>query len=326
MSDYEAWKLGAVQYPLTEETTNPLRKDADPALHYLTGLLTFALETELLPRLRAEGEALRERLVFDKAVATVFNIEPIPRIYTESTKFPVLALYRKTDVFAKHSTTWNKGTSELEVAYILPALLPREQDRIQPILRAVTSVIANACWRGRHPRYENGLDLTALAQVQSCRLIGASYEPYAKLSDEERFYRAMTGRIEVVEREQYPVGVFEPFTGVDASIDHRAGDGTTIADVVVFETHQPPTITNVIPNAGTKAGGTAVTIVGTNFRTPAKVVFDTTEVDAVVVNPTTITAVTPAHEAYPTFMSDVIVKNGDGQQGRAPAAFSFTTP
>jgi autotransporter-associated beta strand protein len=56
-----------------------------------------------------------------------------------------------------------------------------------------------------------------------------------------------------------------------------------------------PTVTGVSPNSGPTAGGTTVTIAGTNFTGATAVDFGTTPAtDVVVVNRTTITAVSPA--------------------------------
>ena len=56
-----------------------------------------------------------------------------------------------------------------------------------------------------------------------------------------------------------------------------------------------PTVTSVSPNNGPTAGGTAVTITGTNFAAGATVTFGgTAATNVVVVNSTTITATTPA--------------------------------
>jgi CSLREA domain-containing protein len=56
-----------------------------------------------------------------------------------------------------------------------------------------------------------------------------------------------------------------------------------------------PAVSKVSPNLGSPAGGTAVTITGTNFASPATVTFGTAAATkVVVVNPTTITATSPA--------------------------------
>ncbi len=57
----------------------------------------------------------------------------------------------------------------------------------------------------------------------------------------------------------------------------------------------PPTVSSVAPSSGSPAGGTAVTITGTNFAAGATVTFGAAAAtNVVVVNSTTITATTPA--------------------------------
>ena len=69
--------------------------------------------------------------------------------------------------------------------------------------------------------------------------------------------------------------------------------------VQLLPTVQPvPTVSSVVPNKGPTAGGTAVSITGTNFAAGATVTFGgTAATNVVVVNSTTITATTPAHAA-----------------------------
>jgi Metallo-peptidase family M12/IPT/TIG domain len=74
----------------------------------------------------------------------------------------------------------------------------------------------------------------------------------------------------------------------------------------LFPVNTPPTVTNINPNGGTTAGGTAVTILGTNFVTPATVTLGGAAATAVTVtSPATITATTPAHVAG---IVDVVVQ------------------
>ena len=59
----------------------------------------------------------------------------------------------------------------------------------------------------------------------------------------------------------------------------------------------PPTVSGVSPNSGTTAGGTAVTITGTNFAAGATVTFGSTAATNVVVaSATQITATAPSGE------------------------------
>jgi hypothetical protein len=89
-----------------------------------------------------------------------------------------------------------------------------------------------------------------------------------------------------------------------------------------------PAVSSIAPTSGLLAGGTPVTITGANFRSPAAVTFpDLSRGDAatsvVVVNGTTITAVTPAHAAG---ITDVVVMNPDQQTGTLRNAYAFVPP
>ena len=81
-----------------------------------------------------------------------------------------------------------------------------------------------------------------------------------------------------------------------------------------------PTVTSVSPNNGPTAGGTAVTITGTNFASGATVTFGGTAATNVVeVNSTTITATTPAHAAGTVTVTVTV----NGQSGSLVNGFTY---
>jgi len=87
----------------------------------------------------------------------------------------------------------------------------------------------------------------------------------------------------------------------------------------------PPTVTAIAATSGGTGGGTAVTITGTNFRSPATVAFGdrlrgVAATGVTVQSATRITATTPAHAAGAT---DVVVMNPDQQTGVLPNGFTF---
>lgn len=86
----------------------------------------------------------------------------------------------------------------------------------------------------------------------------------------------------------------------------------------------PPTVTAVNPNSGSTAGGTSVTISGTNFAAGASVTFGgTAATNVAVVNSTSITATTPAG---PAGKVTVTVTNSDSQTGSLANAYTYVTP
>jgi len=83
----------------------------------------------------------------------------------------------------------------------------------------------------------------------------------------------------------------------------------------------PPLVGHVEPVRGPAGGGTPVTIVGSNFRSGVRVVFDGVEAtEAVVVSDSRITVVTPPHRPGPV---DVAVRNVDWQRGGRGRAFTY---
>jgi hypothetical protein len=86
-----------------------------------------------------------------------------------------------------------------------------------------------------------------------------------------------------------------------------------------------PTITTISPNSGSVEGGTPVTITGTGFVSGATVTIDgNAPTSVVVVNPTTITAVTPPGTDLNN-ANDVIVTNPNGQASNTTVTFNFTS-
>lgn len=81
--------------------------------------------------------------------------------------------------------------------------------------------------------------------------------------------------------------------GAAAVVVTTAGGGSNSSESLTFEA--PPTITSISPTSGDIAGGTSVTITGTNFTGTGEVTIGgAPATSVVVVNSTTVTAVTPA--------------------------------
>jgi hypothetical protein len=83
----------------------------------------------------------------------------------------------------------------------------------------------------------------------------------------------------------------------------------------------PPAISGIMPEYGTTAGGTAVTITGTNFVSGASVTIGGTAATSItVVSPTQIAATTPAHVAGAV---NVVVTNADAQSATAAGGYTY---
>jgi hypothetical protein len=84
-----------------------------------------------------------------------------------------------------------------------------------------------------------------------------------------------------------------------------------------------PTVSAISPTSGTTAGGTAVTIAGTNFASGAGVTFDgLAATNVVFVNSGQITARTPAHAVGAV---NVVVTNTDTSTGTLTNGYTYVT-
>jgi hypothetical protein len=83
-----------------------------------------------------------------------------------------------------------------------------------------------------------------------------------------------------------------------------------------------PTTSLVAPATGTSAGGTSITITGTQFRAGATVtVGGSAATNVVVASATSITATTPPR---PIGAASIVVANNDGQSATLASAFTYT--
>ncbi len=323
--EYGTFAVGGVIYPLTESTAKSLLEDADPALYHLSAYLAAVLDRYMGGRLRTESAKEGLKLA---ATRRVLAYEPAPELTTDEREFPLLAVYRKSSVFQMQSLALQRVLSEFEFAYLLPELSQRQHEVLSPILRSVGAIFHRSLHRGQDPAYREGASVFTLAHLQAMRMLRCDYAGFNRKDEFTAHYRAVVGRIEVIERDIPVAQAFETFDGGNLTIDAVDATGTVDA-AVVAHTHPPPTITSVSPATGTKAGGTTITITGTGFRpgTPVVVQLDNSVcVDATVIDETHVQAVTTAHAASPTFIADVFVTNVDGQSARLPAAFAFITP
>jgi hypothetical protein len=121
-----------------------------------------------------------------------------------------------------------------------------------------------------------------------------------------------------------------PNAGIDQIFTDKAlttlfvathGRGVWKMPIAASDAFAAPTVTGITPPIGSPAGATPVTITGTGFRVGASVAFDgVAATSVVVVNATTITAVTPAHQ---TGVANVTVMNSDNRGGTLNQSFIF---
>ena len=105
---------------------------------------------------------------------------------------------------------------------------------------------------------------------------------------------------------------------VTVTVTNTVGQSGSLASGYTYIVQ--PTVSSVSPNSGVAAGGTAVTITGTNFATGATVTFGSTAAtNVVVVNSTTITATTPAGSSGAVTVTVTV----GGQSGSLAGGYTY---
>ncbi|MCL4433930.1 MAG: IPT/TIG domain-containing protein, partial [Actinobacteria bacterium] len=102
---------------------------------------------------------------------------------------------------------------------------------------------------------------------------------------------------------------------------------TSSADEFTYQAPAPPrpTVTSITPTSGPTAGGTSVTITGTNFTSSATVMFGTITATAVTVNSaTSITATSPAES--PGTVNVTVTTTGGTSSISSTDQFTYLTP
>jgi hypothetical protein len=115
----------------------------------------------------------------------------------------------------------------------------------------------------------------------------------------------------------------QPVGAVSVVVTNPDGQKGTLASGYTYK-NPAPAVTSVAPTSGVPAGGTNVTITGTNFSAGATVSFGGTAATGVtLVSSTSITATTPAQ---PLGKVDVVVTNPDGQKGTLAGGYTYKNP
>lgn len=335
MTDFQQFKIGGVQYPISSATTSPLLKDADPALYYAIDFFGSMITTLVGARLVAECSMRASGLNITNAVAYVLSQEPSRHLQQEQVKFPLLAVYRKNGVVRQRTSTWAERRCEFEVAYVLPPLTAGQSEALLPILHTIGDIFVVAGDQGFYPGYAppggNAGDVVwKVAGVEEVGFTKDSYGSYPGMGDLQ--FPAYIATFYATERVSDPVSFFGPWTAGDFQGDLLSGDGELFAALVQTQTDvvvpegTAPTLASVSPITGSTAGY-AITLTGNNFWPGS---LTTVTVDGVlcpqggvtVTSGTTITATTAAHAATASRVS-VVVQRPDGRIATLSAALSF---
>jgi len=117
---------------------------------------------------------------------------------------------------------------------------------------------------------------------------------------------------------------------VNVVVTNPDGQSSTLTNAFTYVVPPPaaPTVASITPGTGPTSGNTPVTITGTNFRAGATVTIGgVAATNVIVVNATTITALTPLGPVNDQLADkDVVVTNSDATKGTLAAGFDYTRP
>lgn len=227
MSDYGRFKLGGVEFPVSDSPFVASRTALDPILSAALDFYKAMLEKHL-------GDYF-DAMVTDanltdanggtyvgKIVAEMIGYDPIPYLQASQYKFPLLALYRTEEDVEDHTVAWYKTTQKWTLLYVLPTLSAAQANKIVHILKGVRAVIVDRTIQGYDPDYLSGAEVWADCGVMEIGVSKARYGAIPDLSTNLQF-PALELTIECIEREQKNPGL-DNLEGIDANIDVSNGE------------------------------------------------------------------------------------------------------
>ena len=116
-------------------------------------------------------------------------------------------------------------------------------------------------------------------------------------------------------------GAHVPSTGNAVMVFNPDSQSATCTCTYTYDPAPAPTVTSISPANGPSAGGTAVTITGTDFQPGANATIGGIGLGGVTITPTAITGTTAPHA--PNATNTVVVTNPDTQSGTCACTYGY---
>ncbi len=170
-------KFGGVTYPLVVPAdTRSLARTCDPFvsvfLEFYQAIIEFYCGKAYVIALGAQTGKTPDR----RACAETTTLPPELYLEGRAFKFPLLALYPLSDAGeAMHTMRWSKTSTTYQLDYVLPSLDGDTAERVLTILAAVRRLLILVTRKLGDEKYEDGVEVMALAGVMSVKFGSASY-------------------------------------------------------------------------------------------------------------------------------------------------------
>lgn len=155
MADYGTFKVGNVVYPLTNDITNSLLQDANPAVFHALSYFTSMLNIHMGARWDAVVDAAGLDELIGKVVAYNLPFDPIVSMRESQIKFPLLALWESESETSEKTFSWYQTVGTWRLTYSLPSLTSAQTEQIYPFLKAARDIIIDRSEQGYDPNYNN---------------------------------------------------------------------------------------------------------------------------------------------------------------------------
>lgn len=221
---YGTFRHGAVTFPLPSATTNTLLADADPALS--TAMSYYAAMLELHIGARIAAQATAAGLSWSKAVAISVPYDPEPYLLDAYLGFPLLAVYRSSDIIDDRTTVWRETVSEWSVDYVLPPLSAAQAEKLVPILNTIGRVLDYVSTEGGDSSYQSDASVWENCELSRIRFLKGTYGRWEKASG--HVFHAFRGTLEVTERTAAVTGAFATLSSIVSTIQVEVPGETPI--------------------------------------------------------------------------------------------------
>ncbi len=221
---YGTFNHGGATYPLTDDTSQSLLRDADPAIYYALLYFESIINTHVGKRLVAQAKAAGVRGI-ERPIAVKMPLDPRPWLQeVQFPSFPLLAVHRVSSKYGVASMSYMRNESTWMVSYSLPPLTLAQFEQLAPVLHAIESVLLNRIENMFDPEFQAGAEVWALAGIESIELTSGTFGTF--INDSNIRFPTWAGTLTVRERDMpAPDAAFDgDFSGLDALITSQSGN------------------------------------------------------------------------------------------------------
>lgn len=232
------FKISTIQFPLTSSTSNTVLRDLDPALWHILRFYAGILQLHLQPRWNGILSSLGMEEYDDKVIHQVIPYDPLPFSTESQYKFPLLAIYRKSEQYNWKSIVHYQIKAEFDLLYILPPVSsPTQLKVIQPFLSGAAKVFLDRTVHGCDFNLQSQQTYWQDAGIQSISFANSEYGNIPG-SGSNIYFPTLHSTVLVEERHNFtdePGFNFQALDSISLDLDLRDGYVDGYADYPFLE-------------------------------------------------------------------------------------------